>query len=144
VSRRPAEASTKRWAEPLLRLLLGFAFLAAFWVAGNSAAGLGPFAIMLAYVVLLLVGGRSEIVRVLRGQPADERYRMFNLCASAITGTVTLSILTGEFFYELARGHNGNPDLDRVWHDISPGLFEPRLEQAVYRREPEDLRADGP
>jgi fatty acid desaturase len=51
VSRRRADASTKRWAVPLLRLLLGFAFLAAFWVAGNSAAGLGPFAIMLAYVV---------------------------------------------------------------------------------------------
>jgi hypothetical protein len=64
---------------------------------------------MLAYGVLLLVGGRSDIVQVLRGQPPDERYRTFDLRASAITGTVTLSILTDGFFYELTRGHNGNP-----------------------------------
>lgn len=101
--------STKRWAVPLLSLLLGLAYLAAFWVAGNPGAGLGPLAIMVGYGVLLLVGGRSEIVRVLRGQPADERYRMFDLRANAIAGTVTLSILVGGFFYELARGHDGSP-----------------------------------
>ncbi len=101
--------STKRWAVPLLCLLLGFAFLVAFWVSGNPGAGLGPFAVMAGYGALLLVGGRSEIVRVLRGQAPDERYRMFDLRASAITGTVTLSILTGGFFYELARGQDGNP-----------------------------------
>ncbi len=64
---------------------------------------------MVGYGILLLVGGRSEILRVLRGQAPDERYRMFDLRASAITGTVTLSVLTGGFFYELARGHDGNP-----------------------------------
>ena len=101
--------STKRWAAPLLCLLMGFAFLVAFWIAGNPGAGLGPFAVMVGYGVLLLVGGRSEIVRVLRGQAPDERYRMFDLRASAITGTVTLSILIGGFFYELARGNDGNP-----------------------------------
>jgi hypothetical protein len=93
----------------IFSVLLGFAFFAAFWVASNPGAGLGPFAIMVAHGVLLLVGGRSEILRGPRGQPADECYRMFDLRASAITGTVTLSILTGGFFYELAQGHSGNP-----------------------------------
>ena len=101
--------SAKRWAVPLLCLLLGAAFLVAFWIAGNPGTGFGPFAVMVGYGVLLLVGGRSEIVRVLRGQPPDERYRMFDLRASAITGTVTLSVLIGGFFYELARGQDGNP-----------------------------------
>ena len=99
--------STKRWAAPLLCLLMGFPFLVAFWIAGNPGAGLGPFAVMVGYGVLLLVGGRSEIVRVLRGQAPDERYRMFDLRATAITGTVTLSVLVGGALYELARG--GDP-----------------------------------
>ena len=81
--------------------------MGAFWAAGNPGAGLGPLAIMVGYGVVLLVGGRSETVRLLHGQPTDERYRMFDLRASAITGTVTLSILIGGFFYELARGHDG-------------------------------------
>lgn len=99
----------KRWVVPLLCLFLGLAYLGAFWLAGNPGAGVGPFAIMVGYGLLLLLGGRSEIVRVLRGQPSDERYRMFDLKASAIAGTVTLSILIGGLFYELAQGHYGNP-----------------------------------
>ena len=100
---------TKGWAVPLFCLLLGLAFLVAFWLGGTPGAGLGPFAVMAAYGTLLLVGGRSEIVRVLRGQPPDERYRMFDLRAGAITGTVTLSVLIGGLFYELAQGRDGNP-----------------------------------
>ncbi len=80
---------------PLFCLLLGLAYLAVFWLSGNPGAGVGPFAIVLGYGLLMLLGGRSEIVRVLRGQPSDQRYRMFDQKASAITGTVTLSILIG-------------------------------------------------
>lgn len=105
----PTTSTRSRWAVPLLCLLLGFAYLGAFWVAGNPGAGIGPFAIMVGYGVLLLAGGRSEILRTLRGQAPDERYRSFDLRASAITGTVTLSILVGGLFWELARGQDGNP-----------------------------------
>lgn len=100
---------TKAWMVPLLCLLIGVAFLVAFWIGGNPGSGVGALAVMVGYGVLLLVGGRSEIVRVLRGQPADERYRMFDLRASAITGTVTLTVLIGGLFYELAQGRDGNP-----------------------------------
>ena len=56
---------TKGWAVPLLCVLLGLAFLTVFWIAGNPGAGLGSLAIMIGYGLLLLVGGRSEIVRTL-------------------------------------------------------------------------------
>ena len=101
--------NTKRWAVPLVCVLLGLAFLAAFSIAGNPGAGLGSLAIMVGYGLLLLVGGRSEIVRTLRGQAPDERYGMFDLRATAITGTVTLSVLVGATLYELARGQDPGP-----------------------------------
>ena len=63
---------------------------------------------MNAYGVLLLVGSRSEIVRVLRGQPSDERYRRFDLRAAAISGSGTLAVLIGGLFYGLAQGRDGN------------------------------------
>jgi hypothetical protein len=87
--------NNKGWAVPLVCVLLGLAFLAVFWISGNPGAGLGSLAVMVGYGLLLLVGGRSEIVRTLRGQAPDERYGMFDLRATAITGTVTLSVLVG-------------------------------------------------
>jgi predicted MFS family arabinose efflux permease len=101
--------NTKRWAVPLVCVLLGLAFLAVFWISGNPGAGLGSLAVMVGYGLLLLVGGRSEIVRTLRGQAPDERYGMFDLRATAITGTVTLSVLVGATLYELARGQDPSP-----------------------------------
>lgn len=97
----------KGWAVPLLCVALGVVFLAVLWASGNLGAGLGSLAIMVGYGLLLSVGGRSEIVRTLRGQAPDERYGMFDLRATAITGTVTLSVLVGGALYELARG--GDP-----------------------------------
>jgi cobalamin synthase len=101
--------NNKGWAVPLVCVLLGLAFLAVFWISGNPGAGLGSLAVMGAYGLLLLLGGRSETVRTLRGQVPDERYGMFDLRATAITGTVTLSVLVGATLYELARGQDPSP-----------------------------------
>ena len=101
--------NNKGWAVPLVCVLLGLAFLAVFWISGNPGAGLGSLAVMVGYGLLLLLGGRSEIVRTLRGQAPDERYGMFDLRATAITGTVTLSVLVGATLYELARGQDPSP-----------------------------------
>ncbi len=40
---------------PLVCALLGFAFLAVFWISGNPGAGLGSLAVMVAYGLLLLL-----------------------------------------------------------------------------------------
>lgn len=100
---------TRGWVVPLFCLLAGVAYLVAFWLGGNLGAGVVPFLIMFAYGALLLFGGRSETIRVLRGQPSDERWQMFDLRASAYTGFVVIAVLIGSFFYEVARGQFGNP-----------------------------------
>ena len=99
----------KGWAAPLVCVVLGLVFLTVFWISGNPGAGLGSLAVMVGYGLLLLLGGRSEIVGTLRGQAPDERYGMFDLRATAITGTVTLSVLVGAALYELARGQDPSP-----------------------------------
>jgi hypothetical protein len=60
--------NAKKWAVPLFCLFLGIGFLVVFWIAGNPGAGVGPFVIMVGYSALLLFGGRSEIIKVLRDQ----------------------------------------------------------------------------
>lgn len=102
-SRRP------RWVVPILALLGGGAYFLANWIAGNPGLGGAMFAIMAVYAALLLLGGRSDVVRVLRGQPADERYRSFDLRATACAGTVTILVMLGAFLYELAQGEDGQP-----------------------------------
>jgi hypothetical protein len=79
------------------------AYFVAFWISGNPGARLGAFAVMGAYGVLPLVGERNEIVKVLRSQPSDERYQIFDLQASAITGTVTLTLFPFEIAPETIR-----------------------------------------
>lgn len=101
--------SARKWAVPLLCLILGVAYLVAFWLGGNLGAGIGGLAVMVAYGALLLAGGRSETIRTLRGQPTDERWRMFDLRATAFAGTIVITVLIGGFLYEMAQGQDGNP-----------------------------------
>ena len=106
---KKSEAGWSRWIVPAVALLGGAAYLIANWLGGNIPLGLAMFAVMVAYTALLVLGGRSELVRVLRGQPTDERYRTFDLRASAFAGGVVLVALLGGGLYELARGEDGQP-----------------------------------
>jgi hypothetical protein len=98
-----------KWGVPLLCVLLGLAFLGAFWIAGNPGAGLAPLAIMVAYGALLLLGGRSEVVRVLRGQPTDEMWRSFDVRATLFASTVLGTVMVGAAVVEFALGRDGQP-----------------------------------
>lgn len=98
-----------RWFIPCAALLVGVAYLVANWIGGNPGLGAVMFAIMVLYAALLLAGGRSDLVRVLRGQPPDERYRSFDLRATSYAGLVTIAVLIGCFFFELLQGRDGQP-----------------------------------
>jgi hypothetical protein len=75
-------------------------FLPAFCVA----LGLAVFTAQ-----AILLGGRSETVRGLRGDGRDERFRMIDIHASAVAGTAVILTLSGARLVELARGEDGNP-----------------------------------
>ena len=98
------------WAVPAFAVVMGGVMFAAAWAGSDFALGVWCFAVMAVYAtLLLLLGGRFDVVRVLRGQPADERHRSFDLRATAFAGSVTITVLIGGFVYELARGRDGQP-----------------------------------
>ena len=66
--------NSKKWAVPILLVAMGVVYLVVFWVRGELRAGVGAAVFMVVVAALLLFGGRSEVVRVLRGQPTDEMW----------------------------------------------------------------------
>lgn len=98
-----------KWILPGFLLLIGGVYFLASWIGGNFVLGVGMFVIVATYAALLLLGGRIEFLRALRGQFDDERYRSFDLRASAYAGLVTILAMLGGFVYELTQGKDGQP-----------------------------------
>src|SRR5262249_2477077 len=62
-----------KWIQPAFALVLAVVVGAAFSAGGDPKSGLISFAILAAFGGLLLLGGRSETVRAMRGDGRDER-----------------------------------------------------------------------
>lgn len=98
-----------KWFQPGLAVVLGLVMLAAEWMGGHPGAGAGSLAIMATFGALLVFGGRSEMVRELRGDERDERSNQTQLKAVAFAGHVTIVAVVVGFMVEVARGHGGHP-----------------------------------
>jgi hypothetical protein len=98
-----------KWFLPLFSVALGLAFLAAQWIGGDPQSGLVSLAIMTAFGALILLGGRSETIRGLRGDGRDERFRQIDVQATALAGLAVITAIVVAFVVELARGHDGSP-----------------------------------
>ena len=98
-----------KWFLPLFCVVLGVAVFVAQWIGGDARSGLISFAALAVFGLLILVGGRSETVRGLRGDGRDERFRTIDIHATAIAGLVLIFTLIGVWLVELARGHDGSP-----------------------------------
>jgi hypothetical protein len=98
-----------KWFLPAFCVVLGVGVLAAQWIGGDPRSGLYSLAILTGFGLLVLLGGRSETVRGLRGDGRDERFRMIDLAATAFAGIVLVSVIIVMWMVELARGHDGNP-----------------------------------
>jgi len=98
-----------KWLVPLFACALGLVMLVAEWIGGHPAAGLGSLAIMVAFGTLVLVGGRSETIRGLRGDGRDERFRQMDVTATAFAGSVVILAIIVAFVVEVAQGNDGSP-----------------------------------
>jgi hypothetical protein len=98
-----------KWFLPGFTAVMGVVIAVASWVGGDSEGAVIALAISLGAASLMLIGGRSETVRGLRGDGRDERFRRIDIEATAITGTVVLAAIIVGFIVEIARGHNGSP-----------------------------------
>jgi hypothetical protein len=103
------QITRSKWFQPSFSVGLGLLFLVALWMGGDLRGGVSALAVMVAFGGLILLGGRSETVRGLRGDGRDERFRQIDLAATAITGVVLITVVIGAFLVEVARGHDGSP-----------------------------------
>ncbi|HEY3263003.1 MAG TPA: hypothetical protein VGJ95_22485 [Pseudonocardiaceae bacterium] len=88
---------------------LGLIVLAAQWAGGSPGGGLVSLASMSAFGALLLLGGRSETIRGLRGDGRDERFRQMDLHATAAAGLAVIVAIIIGFLVEVAHGRSGAP-----------------------------------
>ena len=98
-----------RWFLPLFSLALGLLFLGALWAGGERRAGLESLAIMTGLGLVILVGGRSDLIRGLRGDGRDEYWQRIDVHATALTGNVLIVAIIGMCAWEWAHGRDGSP-----------------------------------
>jgi hypothetical protein len=98
-----------KWFLPGVAVGLGLAALAAYWIGGDPRSGLGSLGIMVSFGALILLGGRSETIRGLRGDGRDERFRQIDIHATAVAGMAVITAIIVAFMVEVARGHDGSP-----------------------------------
>ena len=98
-----------KWFLPLFAVALGFIMFVAQWIGGNPRSGLVSWAILAGFGGLVLLGGRSETIRGLRGDGRDERFRQIDIHATAIAGLAVILAVIIAFLVEMARGHSGSP-----------------------------------
>jgi hypothetical protein len=98
-----------KWFVPPLSVALGIVVFTAQWIGGDPGSGLVSYGIMAGFGALILLGGRSETIRGLRGDGRDERFRMIDIHATALAGLAVMLAIIVAFIVELAKGHSGNP-----------------------------------
>jgi len=98
-----------KWFLPLFTLGLGVVVLAASWIGGSLSSGLISLAIIAGFGLFILLAGRSETIRGLRGDGRDERFAQIDLQATAAAGLVLIVTLIVSWLVEIAQGHSGSP-----------------------------------
>ena len=101
------QITRSKWFVPLFAVALGVIVFVAQWIGGDPGSGLISLAIMAGFGALILLGGRSETIRALRGDGRDERFRTIDIHATALAGLAVILAIIVAFIVDLAKGHSG-------------------------------------
>jgi hypothetical protein len=104
-----AAVTRSKWFVPSFCLVLGLVMLAVSWLGGSPGAGAVSLGIMVAFGLFVLLAGRSETIRGLRGDGRDERFAQIDLRATAVSGLVLIVTMIVAWLVEIARGRSGDP-----------------------------------
>ena len=95
------------WLLPAWLALQGALILGAKWIGGDPREGAFWLVAALGAAALFAVSGRSDVVRMARGDSIDERQLQLDLRAVGLSGSVVLLAIFGAFLYEAANGRSG-------------------------------------
>jgi hypothetical protein len=110
MTRNRSQAITaSKWFLPLFSLGMGVVILLTAWLGGQLAVGLIALVVLAGFGLFVLLAGRSETIRGLRGDGRDERFAQIDLTATAATGLVLLVALVIAWLVQIAEGHSGSP-----------------------------------
>ena len=84
-----------KWFLPLFSVGLGLVCMAALWAGGERGVGVQALVIMSVLGLVFLVGGRSDMVRGLRGDGRDEYWQRIDVHATALAGNVVIAAIIG-------------------------------------------------
>lgn len=98
-----------KWFLPAFSLVLGLVMLAVSWLGGSLGQGLISLAVLAGFGLIVLLAGRSETVRGLRGDGRDERFAQIDLRATALSGLAVIVALIVAWLVATARGQSGSP-----------------------------------
>ena len=98
-----------KWLLPSFALVLGLAELAVEWLGGHPGEGVISLALIAAFALAILLAGRSETIRGLRGDGRDERFAKIDTHATAVAGLAVLIALIVAWLVATARGQSGSP-----------------------------------
>ncbi len=95
------------WLVPVLVAGVAVPTFVAFWVGGRPELGAAWGAASVVLALVLLVGGRSDTIRMLRGDEDDERTLALESQAMTVTALVLVVVLAGLFLTAGIRGESG-------------------------------------
>ena len=98
-----------RWFLPLFSAFLGLACFTAFWAGGERGSAWFALALMSGIGLAILIGGRFDMVRSLRGDGRDEYWQRIDVHATALAGNVVIAAIIGMCLWEWAHGRSGSP-----------------------------------
>jgi hypothetical protein len=98
-----------KWYLPAVSVFLGGVIFAAQAIGGHPGQGAVSFAILAGVGLLVLLGGRSETIRGLRGDGRDERFARMDIHATALSGMAIITAVIVAFLVEIAQGKDGMP-----------------------------------
>jgi hypothetical protein len=98
-----------KWFIPGLSVLIGLVFFAGFWIGDDRAGALWSLAVMSVVAILILAGGRFDLVRGLRGDGRDEYWARIDLHATALAGSFAIGLILVMCVWEWAHGRDGTP-----------------------------------